>query len=297
MVNATHRRVVARSFKGIDKQSRCDDRGELAAVQYDYRTALPRFPSVEEVELSNRSPLERLEMLNRKAHHHSVAARRILIRTATLVGRTKLPEQRKKRLVRSKLTIPRAQRYDRTLHAEERSPLRGSDLSNSHSGALLTCIDRTTLVGLGRSRAGVGSVGRGDVTAAAILVVFFTLARVSSSLGNGLGILLVLVDSPVKYIVILEALADEEITEDLAEIRVVRLVVETKGSGIVQIDGELVREATAENLGRGRHLLLHDAVILLLLGGSLQTLPGEGATAEVEHDISKGFHVITAGLF
>lgn len=64
------------------------------------------------------------------------------------------------------------------------------------------------------------------------LVVFVALALVGS-LGNGLGVLLVLVDGPVEDIVVLEAFADEEVTEDLAEVRVVRLVIEAQGAGVV----------------------------------------------------------------
>lgn len=107
---------------------------------------------------------------------------------------------------------------------------------------------------------------------------------------------LVLIHSPVEDVVVLEALADEEITEDLAKVAVVGLVVESKRTGVVEVDGKLVREATAENLGGGGHLLLHDPVILLLLGGSLKTLPGEGATAEVEHDVAERFHIVAARL-
>lgn len=166
-------------------------------------------------------------------------------------------------------------------------------MSNSHSGALLACIDRSAL-GAGRS-ASVGSGGGGDMTSTA-LVVLFTLALVGS-LSNGLGVLLVLVDGPVEDVVVLEAFTDEEIAEDLAEVRVVGLVVEAEGTGIVQVDGELVGKATAENLGRGGHLLLHDAVVLLLLGGRLKTLPGERATAEVQHNVTERLHVVTAGLF
>lgn len=114
---------------------------------------------------------------------------------------------------------------------------------------------------------------------------------------NSLSILLILVDGPVKDVVILESFTDKQVTEDLAEVRVVRLVIETKGTSVVQVDGKLVRKSTAKNLGWGRHLLFHDAVILLLLGSSLQSLPGEGAAAEIEHDVSKGLHVITARLF
>jgi hypothetical protein len=166
-------------------------------------------------------------------------------------------------------------------------------MSNSHSGALLACIDRSALGAC--SSASVGS-GSGCDMASTAFVVLLALALVGS-LSNGLGILLVLVDSPVKDVVVLEAFADEEVTEDLAEVRVVRLVVEAEGAGVVQVDGKLVGEATAEHLGGGGHLLLHDAVVLLLLGSSLQALPGKGSTAEVEHDVSKGLHIVTTGLF
>ena len=132
--------------------------------------------------------------------------------------------------------------------------------------------------------------------ASAALVVFLALALVGS-LGDGLGVLLVLVDGPVEYVVVLEAFTDEEIAEDLAEVRVVGLVIEAEGAGVVEVDGELVGEATAEDLGGGGHLLLHDAVVFLLLGGRLKTLPGEGSTAEVKHDIAEGLNVVTAGLF
>lgn len=126
-----------------------------------------------------------------------------------------------------------------------------------------------------------------------VLILGVSLA---GSLGNGLGVLLVLVHGPVEDVVILEALANKEIAEDLAQVAVVRLVVETQGSSVVEVDGELVGESTAENLGRSSHLLLHDAVVLLLLGGSLETLPRERASAEVQHDIAERLHVITARL-
>lgn len=112
-----------------------------------------------------------------------------------------------------------------------------------------------------------------------------------------LGVLLVLVDGPIEDVVVLEALTDEEIAEDLAEVGVVGLVVEAEGTSVVQVDGELVGEAAAQDFGGSGHLLLHDAVVLLLLGRRLQTLPGERATAEVEHDVAEGLHIVTAGLF
>ena len=117
---------------------------------------------------------------------------------------------------------------------------------------------------------------------------FFLLGSwlVTGSLSHGLGVLLVFVDGPVEHVVVLEAFADKEITEDLTKIGVVRLVIETKRSSIVQIDGKLVGEATAEHLGGGSHLLLHDPVVLLLLRSSLEPLPWKRATAEVKHDVA-----------
>jgi len=168
-------------------------------------------------------------------------------------------------------------------------------LSNSHSGALLARIHRSTLGGSGRGT-GIGSLGVGDVATATSLVVLLAALVAGSLLGDGLGVLLVLVHGPVEDVVVLESFADEKITEDLAEVRVVRLVIEAQGAGVVEIDGELVGESTAEDLGWGRHLLLHDAVVLLLLGRRLEALPREGATAEVKHDIAKGLHVVATGL-
>lgn len=114
---------------------------------------------------------------------------------------------------------------------------------------------------------------------------------------NSLGVLLILIDSPVKDVVVLEALADKEISEDLPKVRIVGLIVEAKRTGVVQVDGELVGEAAAKDLSWGCHLLLHDSIVLLLLGCRLQSLPWQGAPAEVQHDVSKGFHIIPTRLF
>ena len=128
-------------------------------------------------------------------------------------------------------------------------------------------------------------------------LLFLLSWLVACCLSNGLSILLILVHSPIEDVVVLEGFTNEQITEDLSEVGVVRLVVETEGTGVVEIDGELVRESSAENLSWSGHLLLHDTVVLLLLSSSLETLPWERATAEVEHDIAERLHVIAARLF
>ncbi len=114
------------------------------------------------------------------------------------------------------------------------------------------------------------------------LLIFLHIGNlVVTSSCNGLSVLLIFVDSPVKDVVILEPFSDKEIAEDLTEVRVIRLVVKAKGTSIVQIDSELVGEPTTKDLSRRGHLLLHNAVVLLLLGGSLESLPRQRAAAEV----------------
>lgn len=103
-------------------------------------------------------------------------------------------------------------------------------------------------------------------------------------------------DRPVKDVVVLEALTNKEVAEELAEVRVVGLVVKAERTAVVEVDGKLVGEATAEDVGRGGHLLLHDAVVLLLLGSSLKALPWQGAAQEVHEDITKRLEVVTTGL-
>ena len=119
------------------------------------------------------------------------------------------------------------------------------------------------------SRATSGNLLGGSLTSCSSSVCIVLIWLLLLGLGNGLCILLVLVDGPVKDVIVLESFTNKEITEDLAKVGVVWLVVKAERSGVVEVDGKLIGEATAENLGRSGHLLLHDTIVLLLLGGSL----------------------------
>lgn len=156
--------------------------------------------------------------------------------------------------------------------------------------------DLTTLAGDGTGLGGTTSSNlassRQSLAALLILGILILLGSVHD---HG-SVLLVLVDGPVEDVIVLEGLADEEVAENLAQVGVIGLVIKAQRTGVVQVNGELVGETTAEDLGRGGHLLFHDTVVLLLLGSSLQTLPGERTTAEVEHDITQRFHVIASRL-
>ena len=123
-----------------------------------------------------------------------------------------------------------------------------------------------------RSRS-TSSSGIGTGTSRLIFLVLGGL--LAGSLSNGLSIFLIFVNGPVKDIVVLETLTNEEIAKDLSKVGVVRLVIEAERACVIEIDGKLVREAAAEDFSWRGHLLLHDAVILLLLCSRLQTLPGE----------------------
>ena len=104
-------------------------------------------------------------------------------------------------------------------------------------------------------------------------------------------------DAPVEHVIVLVAFTNEEVTEELAEVGVVRLVIETQSTGVVQEDRELLRVATAKQVRGGGHLLLHDPVVLLLLGSSLETLPGKRASQEVHENVGKRLEIITTSLF
>ena len=109
---------------------------------------------------------------------------------------------------------------------------------------------------------------------------------------------LLLQHRPVERVVVLVVERPEEDPVELAEVHVVRRLLEPQAAAVVEVHGELCGEALAQHLGilysrrmkadlivllimmrarvylnRRRHLLLADLLILLLLGGRLQTLP------------------------
>jgi hypothetical protein len=104
-------------------------------------------------------------------------------------------------------------------------------------------------------------------------------------------------DTPVEDVIVLEALANEQVAEELAEVGVIGLVVEAKSARVIEEDTELVRESAAQQVRGRSHLLLHNSVVLLLLSGCFQPLPGESATQEVHEHVSEGLQVVTTGLF
>lgn len=105
-----------------------------------------------------------------------------------------------------------------------------------------------------------------------------------------------LLDTPVEDIIVLVPLPDEEVPEQFAQVRVVWLVVEAQCAGVVEEDPELVRESPAQEVRGGRHLLLHNPIVLLLLRRRFEALPRKSAAEEVHEDISEGLEVVPARL-
>ena len=102
--------------------------------------------------------------------------------------------------------------------------------------------------------------------------------------------------APIEDVIVLEPFTNKEVTEQLPQVRVIGFVIETKCARVVEEDAELRGEAAAEEIGGRGHLLLHDSVVLLLLGSSLLTLPGESTAEEVHENISERLQIVPASL-
>jgi len=103
--------------------------------------------------------------------------------------------------------------------------------------------------------------------------------------------------APIENVIVLEPFSNEQIPEQLPQVRVVGFVVESQRTAVIEVDGEFVGESSTEVFGRSRHLLLHDSVVLLLLGSGLESLPRERSSKEVHQDVTERFHIVTTRLF
>ena len=122
------------------------------------------------------------------------------------------------------------------------------------------------------------------VAGAGFVILLEDFASAGTGLGTGSSAAFVnggALDAPVKDVVVLVTFTNEKITEELAEVRVVRLIIKAQSTRVVQEDTKFVGEPTAKKVSGCRHLLLHDTVVLLLLRSGLEALPWECSTEEV----------------
>ena len=107
---------------------------------------------------------------------------------------------------------------------------------------------------------------------------------------------LLLQHGPVEGVIVLVIEGAEEDPEELPQVHVVGSLLEPEAAAVVEIHGELGREALAEHLDGGGHFLFADLFVLLLFGGGLEALPRQGSAVEVHEDVAQRLHVVAAGL-
>ncbi len=109
--------------------------------------------------------------------------------------------------------------------------------------------------------------------------------------------LLSLDDIPVKHTIVFEALALKKVSEDALQVSVVRPVLKTQRLAVGEIIAELRREASAELVRVCGLFALQNALVLLLLGGGLEALPGQRAAQKVHQHKAQRFNVVATALF
>ena len=75
-------------------------------------------------------------------------------------------------------------------------------------------------------------------------------------------------------------LANKEISEDLAEIGIIWLVIKSEGPTVLEVGAKLQGEASAEKFDWRCHLLLTDLLVLVLLGSRFQPLQANSVSGK-----------------
>mmetsp|Transcript_66791 Transcript_66791/g.173749 ORF Transcript_66791/g.173749 Transcript_66791/m.173749 type:complete len:208 (-) Transcript_66791:54-677(-) len=107
---------------------------------------------------------------------------------------------------------------------------------------------------------------------------------------------LIIQNRPIKHEIVLIALAEEQVFEKAAQVGVVGAVLEAQAAAVVEVRHELGGKVFAQDLDRCRHLLLHDLLVLLLLGVGLKALPWQAAAVEVHQHVPHRLQVVTPAL-
>jgi hypothetical protein len=85
---------------------------------------------------------------------------------------------------------------------------------------------------------------------------------------------------------------NEKVMEELVQVRIVRFVVESECMSVVEEDTKFIGETTAKDISEGG-LLLHNVIVLLLLGNSFEFLQWEGTAEEVHQHVGRGFEIVS----
>jgi hypothetical protein len=87
------------------------------------------------------------------------------------------------------------------------------------------------------------------------------------------------------------------LSKELTKVVVVGGIFETEVSDVRQVLVELLREALAKVLDSSSLLFFSDLLILLLVSGSLQALPGKATAKEIHEDVTEGLQIVSSRLF
>lgn len=79
---------------------------------------------------------------------------------------------------------------------------------------------------------------------------------------------------PVEDVVVGKTLTVEQIPQKLPEVRIVRFLVETESSAVIEVCCKFSRISSTQFLDRSGHLLFTDPFVLLAFCCSTKSLPG-----------------------
>ena len=94
------------------------------------------------------------------------------------------------------------------------------------------------------------------VTSAVVLVILDNLPPAYGHLlttSTSTAIILRPLDAPIEDVVVLVAFTNEKVTEELAQVRIIRFVVESERTSVVEEDTKFIGETAAKGIGGGGH--------------------------------------------
>jgi hypothetical protein len=109
-------------------------------------------------------------------------------------------------------------------------------------------------------------------------------------------VLLFTQNDPVVLVVILVAVALEQVLKHVPHDCVLGSLVEAEVSALAQVLHELNGITLAQHFDRGCQLLLLDPFVFVPLVVGLESLPREHSSQEVHGDVADALHVVSAGL-
>mmetsp|Transcript_22320 Transcript_22320/g.46874 ORF Transcript_22320/g.46874 Transcript_22320/m.46874 type:complete len:427 (-) Transcript_22320:824-2104(-) len=109
-------------------------------------------------------------------------------------------------------------------------------------------------------------------------------------------LLLKLQYGPVKDVVVLIPGPNKGLPQQVAQVVVVRLVVEPQAPAVVKVRHKLLRKLLAKHFDRRGHLSLADLLVLLFFRGRLEPLPGEAAAQKVQEHVPQRLQVVPPAL-